>query len=223
MEKIAVDFIREQEGFRIWHMVIAMDLNCEAGTDYSQTPVYVDLKTDPQYIEFGQPTIAKILHDPVFNWWDDYPAVPKSYETFSDDISLHQRILNAAASLEVENLKARHAYFHGRADASGEWSQIWSRSREASWAHVFGRMRGFDQIWYGSVTCYDRMAMENWMQVVEHYPEVGGKDPRPLMEASIHTLVTDIIEVAKDGKSARSSFITPGVIHSVLTAEKKKY
>lgn len=53
LEKIAVDFIREQEGFRIWHMVIAMDLNCEAGTDYSQTPVYVDLKTDPQYIEFG--------------------------------------------------------------------------------------------------------------------------------------------------------------------------
>lgn len=140
-----------------------------------------------------------------------------------NDLSLHQRILNAAASLEVENLKARHAYFHGRADASGEWSQIWSRSREASWAHVFGRIRGFDQIWYGSVTCYDRMAMENWMQVVEHYPEVGGKDPRPLMEASIHTLVTDIIEVAKDGKSARGSFITPGVIHSVLTAEKKKY
>ena len=67
-----------------------------------------------------------------------------------NDLSLHQRILNAAASLEVENLKARHAYFHGRADASGEWSQIWSRSREASWAHVFGRMRGFDQIWYGS-------------------------------------------------------------------------
>jgi len=87
LEKIAVDFIREQEGFRIWHMVIAMDLNCEAGTDYSQTPVYVDLKKDPQYIEFGQPTIAKILHDPVFNWWDDYPAVPKPYETFSDSIS----------------------------------------------------------------------------------------------------------------------------------------
>ena len=43
------------------------------------------------------------------------------------------------------------------------------------------------------------------------------------MEASVHTLVTDVIEVAADGKSARGSFITPGVIHSRLTPEGEKY
>ena len=65
--------------------------------------------------------------------------------------------------------------------------------------------------------------MENWIELIERYPEAGGKDPRPLMEASVHTLVTDIIEVADDGMSARASFITPGVIHSVLTAAGEKY
>ena len=115
------------------------------------------------------------------------------------DISISQRIKNAAASQEVENVKARHTYLHGRADASGEWANIWSRSDECSWAHAFGRMRGFDQVWYGSVAQYDSM------------------------EASVHTLVTDIIEVASDGKSARGSFITPGLIHSALTPEKQKY
>ena len=35
-------------------------------------------------------------------------------------LSLHQRIVNAAASQEVENVKARHTYYHGRADATGE-------------------------------------------------------------------------------------------------------
>jgi hypothetical protein len=40
------------------------------------------------------------------------------------------------------------------------------------------------------------------------------------MECSVHTLVTDVIEVAADGKSARGCFITPGVIHSRLTADK---
>ena len=68
------------------------------------------------------------------------------------ELTLHQRIQNAAASQEVENVKARHTYYHGRADATGEWDNIWSRSDDCSWAHAFGRMRGFDQVWYGSVT-----------------------------------------------------------------------
>ena len=42
-------------------------------------------------------------------------------------LDLHQRVLNAAASQAVENVKAQHTYLHGRADASGEWGQIWSR------------------------------------------------------------------------------------------------
>ena len=125
------------------------------------------------------------------------------------EISLHQRIVNAAASQEVENVKARHTYLHGRADATGEWDEIWCMDENASWAHAFGRMRGGDQVWWGSVGDYDKMCFENWLEIRERYPEVTGKDPRPLMEASVHTLVTDVIEVAADGKSARGSFITP--------------
>lgn len=139
------------------------------------------------------------------------------------NLSLHERIRNAAASQEVENVKARHTYLHGRADATGEWADIWSRSDDCSWAHVFGRMRGFDQVWYGSVAQYDKMAYENAIMMMDKYPETTGKDPRPLMEASVHTLVTDVIEVAEDGMSARGSFITPGVIHSCLTPDEEKY
>lgn len=139
------------------------------------------------------------------------------------ELTLDERVRNAAASQEVENVKAQHAYYHGRADATSEWGKIWSRSEDCSWAHAFGRMRGFDQVWYGSVTRYDAQAMENWLKLYEIYPEVGGKDPRPLLEASVHTLVTDIIEVAADGKTARGSFITPGVIHSRLTSDQAKY
>ena len=39
-------------------------------------------------------------------------------------LDLHQRVLNAAASQAVENVKAQHTYLHGRADASGEWGQF---------------------------------------------------------------------------------------------------
>jgi hypothetical protein len=138
-------------------------------------------------------------------------------------LSLSQRIKNAAASHAVENVKARHTYLHARADATGEWGAIWSRTDEVTWAHAFGRMRGFDQVWYGSVTQYDVGCMHNFIALYDKYPEVGGKDPRPLSEASVHTLVNDVIEVADDGLSARASFITPGVIHSHLTPMEHKY
>ena len=100
-------------------------------------------------------------------------------------LSLHERIRNANASQEVEKVKARHTYLHGRADATGEWADIWSRDPNCSWAHIFGRMRGFDQIWHGSVAQYDKMSFENAIELMEIYPETAGKDPRPLMEASV--------------------------------------
>ena len=35
-EKIAVDFIREEDGWKIWHIVIANDLTNEAGGNYEK-------------------------------------------------------------------------------------------------------------------------------------------------------------------------------------------
>ena len=68
-------------------MVIATDLTCEAGEDYSIQPVYPDPGTDPVEKEFGTPTIAMLTHDNTYNWWDKYPAPPEPYYTFTDDIS----------------------------------------------------------------------------------------------------------------------------------------
>ena len=137
--------------------------------------------------------------------------------------NLKQRIHNAAASMEIEHIKAKHAFYHGHTDGTSEYTQLWSKSDDTSWGHNFGRMRGFYDIWNGNVMTYDKLTMKNFFEISSIYPEVGGKDPRPLMEASVHTLATDIIEVAEDGKSARAGFVTPGVIHSVLTPDQKKY
>lgn len=77
-------------------------------------------------------------------------------------------------------------------------------------------------VWYGSVTCYDAACFQRFTQIYEIYPQVGGMDPRPLSEVSCHTLVTDIIEVADDGQSARAYFLTPGLIYSTLNGNQKK-
>lgn len=85
--KVAIDFIREADGWKIWHIVEANDFTCEAGTVYSDQSVYIDYATDPVAVEFGKPTIPMITHDATFNWWDNYPAPPEPYDTWSDENS----------------------------------------------------------------------------------------------------------------------------------------
>lgn len=86
-EKIAVDFVKEGDSWKIWHIVIATDLVSEAGEDYSRQEVYHNYETNPVDVEFGTPDIAKLIHNTDFNWWDNYPPMPEAYDTFSDAVS----------------------------------------------------------------------------------------------------------------------------------------
>ena len=138
------------------------------------------------------------------------------------NLSLSQRIHNCAATQEVEFLHATHSYYHAHAHATEEWTQLWSQSDEVSWAHGFGRMRGFKSVWNGSVTLYDVQATQRFQAAYEVMPEIGGFDIRPLMELSFHALATDIIEVADDGQTARVAFLTPGLISSAVTDNGKR-
>jgi hypothetical protein len=44
-------------------------------------------EVDPTKEEFGTPTLERIVHDPQYNWGDDFPFMPKPYQSFSDAIS----------------------------------------------------------------------------------------------------------------------------------------
>ena len=137
-------------------------------------------------------------------------------------LTLSERIRNAGISQQVENVKSRHAFLHARCDGATEFDRLWVHTDDTGWGHFFGCMKGFDQIWHGNIIDYEKMGMERWMAMVDTYPEIAGKDFRPLMECSVHTLVCDVIEVADDGKSARASFVTPGAINSVLDPDQAK-
>lgn len=85
--KVAIDFVKEGDDWKIWHVVEANDLTGGAGEHYSEGDPYWNPETDPVVKEFGTPDVSVLTHDPNFNWWDDYPAMPEPYETFCDDIS----------------------------------------------------------------------------------------------------------------------------------------
>ena len=134
-------------------------------------------------------------------------------------LSFSQRLHNALGSQEVENVKAVHAYLHAMNHSAEEWGTIWSKTEYATWAHFFGRMVGFEQVWYGSVPYHDGPILRKFVELGEKYPEIYnlGIDIRGIGYCGgLHILANSIIEVAEDGKSARAFYMTPGGTGDIL-------
>ena len=133
-------------------------------------------------------------------------------------LTLSQRIHNAEGMQAAEYLHARHTYLHATSYCKEEWGEFWDNSEEASWGHLFGVMTGFDEVWYNSVVNYDPDGLRGYTNIIKQHNEVCWFDPRSIREISMHTLATDIIEAADDGKTVRASFLTPGVLVFALNA-----
>ena len=138
-------------------------------------------------------------------------------------LSLSQRIQNAHASQEADRLHAWHSYLHGGSRSKEEWEGFWSRREDISWAHGFGRMRGWDQVYYGNVTNYDGQCYKNYLEIYPIYPEIGGKDARALYTVAMHALGAGVVEVADDGKTARAAYLTPSTGFNYLTPEQTRW
>lgn len=81
-EKLAADFAKEPDGWKIWHLVIANDYFNPAGTPHEAQPLDFPPGEDPRQIAFGTPTVAKLLHDSRLHWSDNYPPEPVPYLTY---------------------------------------------------------------------------------------------------------------------------------------------
>lgn len=136
---------------------------------------------------------------------------------------LSKRIHTAVTSSQVEKLMATHCYLHAIHWNRDEWANFWSRKNDISWAHSWGRLRGWNSVWRASVGDCDVKAYDNYKGLYLVYPEVIGMDPNPLMSLSMHTLTNGIIEVAEDGESARCTYLTPGLLFSILNDDEKRW
>ncbi len=136
-------------------------------------------------------------------------------------LSRSQRIHNALGSQKVEEYKARHAYLHGVMYSREEWDVFWLKSPNITWAHQFGRMVGWEEVYYNSVThCDIDMAEMNGM-LMKNYEQLGGHDSRSTAKSGCHALASDVIEVADDGNSVRAFYLTPGTMTSSIGFDGK--
>ena len=62
------------------------DVDHKDGIDITPEEIYHNYETNPVDLEFGTPTVSVLVHNTDFNWWDDTPAMPEPYQTFTDDM-----------------------------------------------------------------------------------------------------------------------------------------
>ena len=87
MEKLAIDFLKEDGQWKIWHVVVATDLQSEAGANYMEQKVDLPDAENAAFVEFGTPNLPMRTHNERYNWLDNYPAPPVPYATFNEDNS----------------------------------------------------------------------------------------------------------------------------------------
>ncbi len=84
--RVCADCIFEEGEWRIWHMFVSNDVFFPAGKMYD-CPTIIPEGTNPDEIEFGEPTIKILAHDNTFNNADGYPPMPVDYYSFCDELS----------------------------------------------------------------------------------------------------------------------------------------
>lgn len=86
-QKICADFIKEPGGWKIWHVVFSNDFMIKTGHPVSELQSVYIRGTGRDEIDFGEPTIPMLAHNPSYSWCDNYPPLNDPYETFTDEIS----------------------------------------------------------------------------------------------------------------------------------------
>ena len=120
------------------------------------------------------------------------------------NLTREERIRNVAAGQMVEELKGRHAYLHGVNFGREEYGVFWLRSTDTTWGHGWGRLIGYDEMFkaHCGAAADEMFGSARFTGWFGH--EMDGHDRRSTNWGASHVLASPVIEVADDGKSARS-------------------
>lgn len=77
-ERYGVDFVREEDGWKIWHLFVGTDFMFPAGADYTKEPI-----SEEPMEAFAPMTYEFEAYTSRYNYMQ-YPAIPQPYETFTD-------------------------------------------------------------------------------------------------------------------------------------------
>lgn len=124
----------------------------------------------------------------------------------------------------IQNVMSRHVMYHCYGLHQEEVEELWVNEPEnratASFGQNQGFMVGWQAIWDGYVVSH----AESWLSSAKNYCEQKGIDVSGMTDEEIldmyggvgqflmHFTTTQIIEVAKDGKTAKCFWYSPGMV-----------
>lgn len=97
---------------------------------------------------------------------------------------------------EIRNLMGKYSYLHS-AFRNKEYVELWAKRDDDELVMPFGKFKGFEGIRH----CY--VDIHGDRNIPSDYEEIRG-----LM--MVHLMDTEVIEVAKDGKTAKGIWLSPG-------------
>lgn len=88
---IFADLVKEEGGWKIWHLVLEHDHTVEVATAYADVPVYRPEEEDPLRPDWGDPTVRQDVYQPLFGWEYLWQDMPRPYDTYRDKESYGPR------------------------------------------------------------------------------------------------------------------------------------
>jgi len=122
--------------------------------------------------------------------------------------------------LEIQNLMSRRAFYHSVGQNENELA-LWSQKREVRWAQNQGCWVGMKSHSYSYDQLNRKVQAADLERLSKSNPAIRNvPENRFVGNTILHLLTTPILEIARDGQSAKGMWYTPGAI--LTTADGKK-
>jgi hypothetical protein len=133
------------------------------------------------------------------------------------EMTLEQKVQRALDYQEIQNVMSKHMYYHGAGLHKEELRKIWAQKTPGvTWTNQMGVWEGMDSIWQFYGEANEKRQKVNLEKISQLYPEVENKKENYGVGTLVtHTLTTAIIEVARDGKTAKGVWYSPGQVTEV--------
>lgn len=80
-----VELVREQDQWKIWHVVQEHDFTIESGKNYNDVPTVITDPNDPSTRDYGDPTIHTEVYDNQYGWEYLFYDMPKPFKFYDED------------------------------------------------------------------------------------------------------------------------------------------
>ena len=81
---ILAELVREQDGWKIWHLVEEHDFSIESGVNYNEVNTVIQ-GCDPGARFYGKPTVEKEVYDNQYGWEYLFYDMPRPFKTYDED------------------------------------------------------------------------------------------------------------------------------------------